>query len=173
MKRTNIFICFIGALVFILASAGWTLAEMHQKGGSEGMPQGSEVKQKAAPEEEGGWFCPWCGSSAGDTGRMGRGMKQGRGMMHEGRGMMHQGRGMHHGWSRGQCPRSKTKEMAPMGQDEARTLMKNYVSANPNLKIGEIEEKDEVYVGEIVTKDGSLVEKLVVDKKTGWMKREY
>lgn len=27
--------------------------------------------------------------------------------------------------------------------------------------------------GEIVTRDGSLVEKLVMDKQTGWMKRRY
>lgn len=169
MKRANI---FIWALVFILAGAGWALAETHQKGGSEGMQQGSDMQQRAASEEEAGWFCPWCGSSGGDAGRMGPGMRQDSGMR-QGRGMMHQGRGMHHGWSRGQCPRSKTQQMAPMGQDEAQTLMKNYVSANPNLKIGEIEEEDDVYVGEIVTKDGSLVEKLVVDKKTGWMKRDY
>jgi len=163
MKRTNV---FVWALVFILAGAGWAFAEMHQSG-SEGMHQGGDMQQMSSSQEEAGWFCPWCGSSGGNSGRMGRGM------MHQGPGMMHEGRGMHHGWSRGQCPRSKTQQMAPMGQDEARTLMKNYVTANPNLKIGEIKEKDDVYVGEIVTRDGSLVEKLVVDKKTGWMKRDY
>ena len=57
--------------------------------------------------------------------------------------------------------------------EEVKTLMNNYVAANPNLKMGEITEKEDVYVGEIVTRDGSLVEKLVVDKSSGWMKREY
>ena len=40
--------------------------------------------------------------------------------------------------------------------EEVKTLMNNYVAANPNLKIGKITEKDDVYVGEIVTRDGSL-----------------
>jgi hypothetical protein len=87
--------------------------------------------------------------------------------------MMHKGQSMHHGWSRGQGPREKSKQMSPINKEEVKTLMNNYVAANPNLKIGEVTEKDDVYVGKIVTKDGSLVEKLVVDKSTGWMKRQY
>ena len=52
-------------------------------------------------------------------------------------------------------------------------LMKNYVAANPNLKIGKITEKDDMYVGEVVTKDGSLVENLEVDKNSCMMRRSY
>ena len=41
---------------------------------------------------------------------------------------------------------------------------------NPNIKIGNIEEKDaDTITAEIVTKDGSLVQRLNVDRHTGWM----
>ena len=43
------------------------------------------------------------------------------------------------------------------------------VFPNPNLKLGKITEQDEVFEVEIVTKDGSQVDKLLVDKSTGWM----
>ena len=48
-----------------------------------------------------------------------------------------------------------------------------YVAGNPNLKIGDVREKDEVFEARVETQDGSLVEKLLIDKQTGWMKRAY
>ena len=40
---------------------------------------------------------------------------------------------------------------------------------NENVKVGEVAEKDEnTIVAEIVTKDGSLVQRFEIDKKTGW-----
>ena|GEM_PF-1982823 len=44
------------------------------------------------------------------------------------------------------------------------------VSGNPRLKIGTIEENEEFVIAEIVTLDGSLVEKYSVDRKTGLWK---
>ena len=44
---------------------------------------------------------------------------------------------------------------------------------NPNLKLGKIEEKDNGYQINIVTKEGSLVDKILVDKNTGWMRSAY
>ena len=168
MRRT---MTLIMTVIFVLAGAGLAMAEMHQQGETKQMHEQGEMQQMHPSEQQGEWFCPMCGAPQ-DRG-MGRGMMQNKCPMMRGQGMMHQGKGMHHGWSRGDCPRGKTKQMEPMNKEEAKTLMNNYVAANPNLKIGEIMEKDDVYVGEIVTKDGSLVEKLVVDKSTGWMKREY
>ena len=122
---------------------------------------------------------------------MGHGMRsgpQGRGMMHHGygmnRGMMHRGHGpgqgrrmgpgmMHRGWDRDQYPSAQGERMQPMNESKARMLLQEYVAANPNLEVGGIKEKDEVYVGRIETKDGSLVEKVLVDKQTGWMKKTY
>ena len=42
-------------------------------------------------------------------------------------------------------------------------------------KVGEINDNDEqgAFVDTIVTQDGSLVEKVLIDKQTGWMKRQY
>jgi hypothetical protein len=44
---------------------------------------------------------------------------------------------------------------------------------NPNLKVGEIEDKGYVFEAEILTKDNSLVDKILVDKRTGWMRSIY
>jgi len=41
---------------------------------------------------------------------------------------------------------------------------------NPNVKLGRVEEKDaDTIVADIVTQDGSLVQRLRVDRHTGWM----
>ena len=40
---------------------------------------------------------------------------------------------------------------------------------NPNLKLGSVEEKDtDTITADIITKDGSLVQRLNVDRHTGW-----
>ena len=168
MRRT---MTLIMAVIFVLAGIGLVTAEMHQQGETKQMDEKGEVQQMHPSEQQMEWFCPMCGAPQNKG--MGRGMMQNKCPMMRGQGMMHKGQGMHHGWGRGDCPRGKTKQMDPLNKEDAKTLMKNYIAANPNLKIGEVTEKDDVYVGEIVTKDGSLVEKLVVDKSTGWMKREY
>jgi hypothetical protein len=49
-----------------------------------------------------------------------------------------------------------------------------YGMQNPNLKLGKVEEKDEdTIVAEIVTNDGSLVDRFEVDRHTGRMRRAY
>ncbi len=50
-------------------------------------------------------------------------------------------------------------------------FFQNYIArtGNPNLKLGEVTETPNTVEGKIVTKDGSLVEKIVVDKATGRM----
>ncbi|MBS3780217.1 MAG: hypothetical protein KGY41_07460 [Desulfovermiculus sp.] len=60
-----------------------------------------------------------------------------------------------------------------MNAEQARQLAENYVAGNPNVKVGQIEEQQGTYTATIVTQDGSLVEKLLIDKESGWMKREY
>ena len=46
-------------------------------------------------------------------------------------------------------------------------------SRNPNLKPGDIEEKERYFVVDILTNDGSLVDKMQVDKETGMMRSIY
>jgi hypothetical protein len=52
-------------------------------------------------------------------------------------------------------------------------MMEGYLdyTGNPNLKLGEMREKDGFFEGEIVTKqEGALVDKVIVDKRTGRMR---
>mgnify|MGYP001822358353 CR=1 FL=1 len=59
----------------------------------------------------------------------------------------------------------------PLKEEGARTVVENYLQStrNPNLKLGKITEQGDAFEAEIVTKDGSLVDKLLVDKSTGWI----
>jgi hypothetical protein len=47
------------------------------------------------------------------------------------------------------------------------------MNRNPNLKLEKIGDKGNAFEGEIVTKDDSLVDKILVDKNTGWMRSVY
>jgi hypothetical protein len=63
----------------------------------------------------------------------------------------------------------------PLTKDSATQILQSYVAriGNPNLKLGEVTETGTAFEGKIVTKDGSLVEKLVVDKSTGWVQQTF
>jgi hypothetical protein len=60
-------------------------------------------------------------------------------------------------------------------EKDAKEIVENYVRStrNPNLKAGKITDKDTYFEAEILTKDGSLADKLAVDKRTGWMRSIY
>lgn len=130
------------------------------------------------PYESGeGWrYCPYCGVPYGrgggwgmGPGMMGPGYGRGPGMHHWGMGP---GYGMRPGYGYGQ-PYRQLRE--PLGKDDAKALVEDYLkfSRNPNLKVGEIEDKGQAFEVEILTKDGSLVDKLAVNKETGWMGSIY
>jgi hypothetical protein len=90
------------------------------------------------------------------------------GMM--GPGMMHRGWGMGPQYGpRYQQPRK------PLGENEAREILENYLKAtrNPNLKLGQIKDMGSFFEAEILTKDDSLADKIAVDKGTGWMRSIY
>ena len=99
----------------------------------------------------------------------------GYGMM--GDGMMGQGM-MGHGYH-GQMPMMGGYghgQMQPLRRDltadEVMHMMEHRVAwgGNPNLKVGAVTEKDgDVIEVEIVTKEGSLVQKLAIDRHTGRM----
>jgi hypothetical protein len=57
----------------------------------------------------------------------------------------------------------------PLTMDQARYLVDNYIylSGIPDLKPGKIIEKDNEFDAEIVTKDGSFLDMLIIDKHTG------
>jgi hypothetical protein len=106
----------------------------------------------------GGWYCPYCGR------HLGPGYGMGPGMMHRGWGM---GPGMM--GSQYQQPQKllEKKDIKP--------IVENYLKAtgNPNLKLGEIKEMESFFEAEILTKEGSLADKIMVDKYTGWMRSIY
>jgi hypothetical protein len=131
-------------------------------------------------------YCPWSGRYGGPHGMygmgprmMGYGYGMGPRMMYPGYGyggygmgpgMMGYGYGMGPGYGGryGQSERSLDK-------DQAKREVEDYLKAtrNPNLKVGEVQEKGNDYEVNIVTKEGSLVNKLLVNKDTGWMQPAY
>jgi Spy/CpxP family protein refolding chaperone len=138
--------------------------------------------------------CPYRGGHHGrhmgrwsSYGMMGRGYGMESGTMMGkgscmGPGKMRRGYGMGSGYGRGPGSMGRAPaqgEIAPgagrletpLKEDGARTVVENYLQStrNPNLKLGKITEQGDAFEAEIVTKDGSLVDKLLVEKSTGWM----
>jgi len=135
------------------------------------------------PYESGGdWnYCPYCGSPYGPR----RGYGMGPGGMHRrwdrgpwavgpdyGYGPDRHHRGMGPGYGYG--PPSRVPE-EPLGRDDAKARVEEYIGSgrNPNLKVGEIEDKGPVFQVQIVTKEGSLVDELAVHKRMGWVQSIY
>ncbi|UCG92931.1 MAG: hypothetical protein JSV97_04285 [candidate division WOR-3 bacterium] len=95
-------------------------------------------------------------------------------------GGYHMGRMMGSGWQGGCCPMGQYGHYGmslggKVTKDNVQDWVQEYLYrlGNPNLKQGKIRETDDGFEVEIVTKDNSLVEKLLVDKDTGWMKSTY
>jgi hypothetical protein len=108
-------------------------------------------------------------------GGQGKGYGMGPGMM--GPGMRGWGMGpgmMGPGYGYGYGPQYQQPQK-PLEEKDAREILQNYLRTmrNPNLKLGKITEKGNYFEGEIVTKEGSLVDKILVDRSTGWMRSIY
>ena len=125
------------------------------------------------------------GPGMGGGGRMmGSGQHTGPGMMggghHMGPGMMGRGYGGGREWTRGTSgmggPASETSRLQkPLNEEGARSIVDKHLAStrNPNLKMGKITEQEGAYEVDIVTKEGSLVDKVIVDKSNGWMRPAY
>lgn len=63
----------------------------------------------------------------------------------------------------------------PLDEKDAKAILENYLKStrNPNLKLGKIEDKVNAFEAEILTQKDSLVDKILVDKNTGWMRSVY
>lgn len=124
-------------------------------------------ENKGTSSRESGWFCPWGGQY-----HMGPGMMWNRGDWDD-----------YHGWGprgmMGPGPGYNSRNYNRNGEaitlDQARTLVQNRLTAigNPNLKEGKSTDKGKYFEVEVVTKDGSLVDKLTVEKQSGWMRSAY
>jgi len=61
-------------------------------------------------------------------------------------------------------------------EKDAKGIVENYLNStrNPNLKLGKIKDEGSAFEVDIVTKNnGSLVDKMLVSKDTGWMHSVY
>ncbi len=105
-------------------------------------------QQQIGPND--GWQCPRWWMGQGGRGRMMR----------------------YRDGSCGMGPRARFNRATPLTKDEAKQLLESYMSYrnNPNLKLGEIADKGDMFEAPVTTKDGSLVEKIQVDKKSGWFR---
>ncbi|MGA8571592.1 MAG: hypothetical protein ACLP7A_09915 [Desulfobaccales bacterium] len=61
----------------------------------------------------------------------------------------------------------------PLTADQAKALVEQEIGRNPNLKTGKVIEKGGNYELDVVTKDGSLVDKIEVNKQTGSVRSIY
>ena len=172
MKR----IMLIGTMVVLAAML--SVAALHaQPAGPSGAPPSGGSQSGYGPQGQQGWYCPGPGAWQGGgsrpdmmgSGMMGRGM--GPGMMQGGRGM---GPGMM-GQGYGSAPQYQQQPQKPLEKKDAEAMVKNYLDStrNPNLKLGELKEEGSAFEAEIVTKDGSLADKILIDKNTGWMRSGY
>jgi hypothetical protein len=107
-------------------------------------------------------------------GMTGRGYGMGPGMMGRGYGM---GPGMRGGgWGyygpRQDYPPPSQMPRQPLTREDASQQVQEYLSAtgNPNIMLGEVQERETDFEATIVTKDGSLVDRILVDKNSGWMR---
>ncbi|MCG7852259.1 MAG: hypothetical protein MIO92_07035 [Methanosarcinaceae archaeon] len=104
-----------------------------------------------------------------------RGWGMGRGMMGGygygmGPGMMGDYYGTGRGYGRQYPSRGKTIDVK-----EAEAMMNDYLksSRNPNLKLGKIKETGNAFEAEILTKKNDLVDRVHIDKATGYIKSAY
>ena len=138
-------------LLGILASPGIVDAHMRY-GGHHDHQWGSGYEQR------GEWnYCPYCGSDF-------RG-KGGYGMM---------GPGYGHMYDNPSVPYDRPHR-EPLKREDVEENIQNMLvySRNPNLKVGKIEDKGFYFEAEITTINGSLVDKLQVDKESGRMRSIY
>ena len=108
-------------------------------------------------------------------GRMGRGMMGGYGYG-MGPGMMGgygygRGSGM---MGPGYGPQYRPGEK-PIDLKEAKAMMNDYLksSRNPNLKLGKIKDIGRAFEAEIRTQNNALVDRLLIDKATGYIRSAY
>ncbi len=182
--RKALFVSVVSVLVFAFAFYGSEVtAQMGQGMMGPGYGMGPGMMGGGG---YGGWYCPYCGQYMGPRGgygmgpgMMGPGYGMGPGMMGPGMmggGMMGRGMGPGYGGQYGpQYGPQYQQQQKPMEEKDARGILENYLTSmrNPNLKLGKIMEKDYYFEAEILTKEDSLVDKILVDKFTGWMRSVY
>ena len=64
---------------------------------------------------------------------------------------------------------------SPLTLDDAKAMVESRLEfmRNPNLKMGGVTDQGATFEAEVLTRDGSLVDKLVIHKTMGWMRSIY
>jgi Spy/CpxP family protein refolding chaperone len=128
----------------------------------------------------GGRMGPWAMGPGGYAGPRG-GYGMGPGMMGPGYGM---GPGMMGpGWGWGMNPYGYDRDdqlqsgshTGPLEKKDAEKIVENYIQStrNPNLKVGKIEDAGNAFRAQIVTNDNSLVDEVLIDKDSGYIRPAY
>lgn len=69
---------------------------------------------------------------------------------------------------------SGSRVRADITEDTAKEIVENSFTRNPNLKIGKVEQTEDGFKVQVVTKKGeALVDRLLVEKETGRVYRVY
>jgi len=147
-------------LMALMLTAAPAFAGQMAKGESGERTMHTTHRKAEAPDrptfEGQGWTCPWCGHRMGHQEKL-RGTQA-------------------LGWNTGYQPRpDAATDIEPLTTDQAKLLVENYIrqTNNPNLKVGEVTEKDGYYMAEILTTKGSLVDRVDVHKQMGWIRSAY
>jgi hypothetical protein len=129
-----------------------------------------------------GGYCPYCGRWMGPGMMgpgyggygMGPGMMGGYGGYGMGPGMMGPGYGPQYPQQYQQY-QQYPQPQKPLAEKDAKEIAENYLRnmRNPNLKVGKMKDAGSAFEADIVTKDNSLVDKVLIDKATGWMHSAY
>jgi len=112
-----------------------------------------------------GGYGPGYGRGSGMMGGYGSGYGMGHGMMGGDYGY-----GMGRGYGRQYKASGK-----PIDLKEAKAMMNDYLksSRNPNLKLGKIKDAGNTFEAEILTKRNDLVDRVHIDKATGYISSAY
>lgn len=107
-----------------------------------GVP-GLHAQPRSTPAQAPGWYCPWMGGGNGAGRCMG-----------------------------GRSATVRPYQEKALSKDQAKQLLEDYLakSDNPNLRVGDITDKGNVFEATILAKDGTVVQKIQVDKNSGWFR---
>jgi hypothetical protein len=73
-------------------------------------------------------------------------------------------------WRGQQTGTPVAKPGQPLTADQAKALVEQDIAGNPNLKAGQVSEREGAYEVEVLTQNGSLADKVQVNKQTGWLR---
>ena len=168
MKKVMVGLALVLSAAFVFANAD---AQMMGGGMGSGMGwgqgYGSQYQGGSRHDSNGnrGYGNGGYGMGPGMMGDQGYGYGLGPGMM---------GPGYGYGPNQ-QYPYDQQQHQNPIGKGQAKSMVENYLKStgNPNLKLGKITDDGSSFEADIVTKDNSLVDKILVDKNSGAMRSAY